>query len=420
MALEQVFESTLTLTKLRSSPLGKLLEGFCQWLVNGGFSHWTIRHHLAHLSHLNEYLKGETNTDKTRLSADDVDGFFKAYPSLCRSLGRVKEHLCRVRFSVNRFVEYLSQEGLYDPHEQSLVGRALSDSYLEWLRDYQHTAPGTLKLRRNYLGKFLAWLGPQPTEKDLSELTAERVEEFFITYSQQVSKASRRSMQSTLRTFFRFCFSKGYTQQHLDRAVPTLRTYKLSTVPRGLSEEQAQKVLQSVDRSTDVGRRDFAILQLLHTYGVRGGQVCALRLDEINWAENKILFKASKKGKDSLLPLTAEVGESLLDYLRRARPTCCSYPQVFLTSRAPYHPLNESKVVSEIVRRRICAVDIELASKGAHAFRHGFATRMVHQGHSLKAVADVLGHRHLTTTFIYSKVDCNSLRQVALEWPQEV
>jgi site-specific recombinase XerD len=82
--------------------------------------------------------------------------------------------------------------------------------------------------------------------------------------------------------------------------------------------------------------------------------------------------------------------------------------------------LNESSVVSEIVRRRISAADIELASKGAHAFRHGFATRMVHQGHSLKAVADVLGHRHLTTTFIYSKVDCNALRQVALEWPLEV
>jgi site-specific recombinase XerD len=388
--------------------------------MTGGFSRWTIRHHLAHLSHLNEHLKSETDTDKPRLSADDVDGFLEAYPSLCQSLGLLKEHVCRVRFSVNRFVEYLSQEGLYDPHEQPQVGRTLSDSYQEWLRDHQHAAPGTLELRSHYLGKFLTWLGPQPTEKDLSELTAERVEEFFIAYAQQMGQGARRSMQATLRTFFRFCFYKGYIQRYLDRAVPTLRTYKLSTVPRGLSEAQAQKVLQSVDRSTDAGRRDFAILQLLYSYGVRGGQVCALRLDEINWAENQILFRASKKGKDSLLPLTAEVGEGLFDYLREARPTCCSYPQVFLTCRAPYHPLGDSNVVSEVVRRRVIAAGIELDSKGAHAFRHCFATRMVQQGHSLKAVADVLGHRHLSTTFIYSKVDCNALRQVALEWPLEV
>jgi site-specific recombinase XerD len=420
MVFEQVFGRPSTLTKLRSKPLGKLLEEFCRWLLNGGFSLSAIREHFTHLSYLNEYLRDKAVTDETRLSGKDVREFLITCPSLCRGQRSPEKYLCRVRYSINRFVDYLSQEELFDPYEEPLVDQPLMDSYLKWLHDYQHTAPGTLKLRRNYLSKFLAWLGPQPTEKDLSELTAERVEEFFVTYSQQVSKASRQSMQSALRTFFRFCFHKGYIQQHLDRAVPTLRTYKLSTVPRGLSEEQAQKVLQSVDRSTDVGRRDFAILQLLYTFGVRGGQVCALRLDEINWAENQILFKASKKGKDSLLPLTVEVGEGLLDYLRMARPTCCSYPQVFLTARAPYHPLNQSKVVSEIVRRRISAADIELTSKGANAFRHSFATRMVDQGHSLKAVADVLGHRHLTTTFIYSKVDCNALRQVALDWPQEV
>jgi site-specific recombinase XerD len=93
---------------------------------------------------------------------------------------------------------------------------------------------------------------------------------------------------------------------------------------------------------------------------------------------------------------------------------------VFLTSRAPYHPLLHSNSLSAIIERRIRTAGIEIPSKGAHAFRHGFATRMLEQGQSLKAIADVLGHRHLGTTFIYTKVDFNALKQVALEWPQEV
>jgi integrase len=158
---------------------------------------------------------------------------------------------------------------------------------------------------------------------------------------------------------------------------------------------------------------------LLYTYGVRGGQVRALSLEDINWAQNQILFKASKNGKDSLLPLTDEVGKALLDYLQKSRPAF-SCPHVFLTSRAPYHPLPHSSSLSAIVDRRIRAAGIQIPSKGAHAFRHCFATRMLQKDHCLKAIADVLGHRHLGTTFIYTKVDFNALRQVALEWPQEV
>ena len=113
------------------------------------------------------------------------------------------------------------------------------------------------------------------------------------------------------------------------------------------------------------------------------------------------------------------MGEGLLDYLQNSRPPY-SYPHVFLTCRAPYHPLAHSTALSAIVERHIRTVGLELPRKGAHAFRHGFATRMLHQGHSLKAIADVLGHRHLSTTFIYTKVDFNALQQVGLAWPQEV
>jgi len=108
-----------------------------------------------------------------------------------------------------------------------------------------------------------------------------------------------------------------------------------------------------------------------------------------------------------------------LDYLQHGRPAC-SCPEVFLTSIAPYHCLSHSSTLSAIVQCRLCAADIDLPSTGAHAFRYAFATRMLRQGNGLKAIADVLGHRNLSTTFRYAKVDFNALKQVALEWPEEV
>ena len=419
MALQRAFECPRTLSRLRSGPLGKLLEGFSDWLLERGFRRGSVRRHLSNVSHLDEYLGGPTAAIRETVTAKDIEAFLKAYPSRCRNRGPLEKHLRCVRWSVNRFIEYLGQKGLFLPLLQQAIYQPLLDAYLDWMCRHQHAATGTLELRAHSVSHFLRWLGPESTPAGLARLSPERIEQFFVPYAQSMGRSARRSMQSALRTFLRFCLHQGYIRQPLDRAVPTLRTYKLATVPRGLTDGQAQQVLGCIDRNSDVGRRDYAIVQLLYTYGARGGQLRALELEDVNWAHNQILFKASKHGKESRLPLTLEVGESLLDYLRNSRPPC-SCQQVFLTCRAPYHPLPNPNSLSAIVERRIRAAGISIPSKGAHTFRHSFATRMLQQGHSLKAVADVLGHRHLATTFIYTKVDFNALKQVALDWPQEV
>jgi integrase/recombinase XerD len=419
MALEQVFECPATLARVRSGPLGTLLDGFCKWLLENGFGRGSVRRHLLILSHLNEHLGSSKALMRQSVTAEDLKDFFQTYPSRCRNRGPVEEHLRRVRHSVNRFAEYLRREGRFVALPTEASYQSLLDAYLEWMDRYQHAAPGTLELRAGSLTQFFQWLGSEATPQGLAKLNCQKVEQFFLTYARGIGRSGRRSMQSALRTFFRFCLHQGFIRQPLNRAVPTLRTYKLATVPRGLTNQQAEPILRGLNRKTPVGRRDYAILQLLYTYGVRGGQVRALRLEDIDWARNEILFKASKRGKHVQVPLTAEVGESLLDYLQNSRPAC-SCPEVFLTCRAPYHPLPNSNSLSAIVERRVRAAGIDIPSKGAHAFRHGFATRMLQQGHSLKAIADVLGHRHLGTTFLYTKVDFNTLKQVALPWPEEV
>jgi integrase/recombinase XerD len=417
MALERVFACPRTLRRFGRGPLKELLEGFCNWLLEQGFRRHTIRQHLFNLSYLNDHLNGGKREVRQSVSSREIARFFRAYPLQCRNRPAPEKHVCRMGYSINRFLDYLRHSGLLVSLPSPKIYQPLLDSYLQWMGHYQHAAYGTLQVRSHSIAQFLEWLGPQATPDGLSRLTAQRIEAVFLRYAPSMGRSARRSLQSALRTFLRFCWHQGYIGQPLDGAVPTLRTYKLATVPRGLSDSQAQTVLRCIRRNSHAGRRDYAILQMLYSYGVRGAQVRALRLEDIDWTQNQILFKAVKNGKDSRLPLISPVGESLLDYLQNARPPY-SYPQVFLTCRAPYHPLPCSTTLSAIVERHIRAAGIQLSGKGTHAFRHCFATRMLHQGHSLKAVADVLGHRHLSTTFIYTKVDFNALKQVALEWPQ--
>lgn len=419
MLLNNFVSCPQTREKLCNGPLANLTNGFCDWLNEQGFSHGTIYLHLLNISRLNDYLAQRDPYPLTTVSSLDIESFFNNYFLPCNNGAVSANHFRTIHYAVSRFIDYLKQQNCFIDKQQQPLFQPLLDAYLLWLRVHQHLAESSIKLRRLYIAHLLSWLGPQATVDGLSTLTSSQVETFFLTDSKKLQKAGRRSLQAALRTFFRFCFQQDYIKQRLDKAVPTLRTYQLASVPRAIDDEAARKVLCSIDQSTSVGKRDHAIIMLLYTLGLRAGQLAALRLQDINWAKAQILIKAAKNGKSTVLPLTKAVGDALFSYIRDARPdsTC---PEVFLTSRAPYRSLAHSRAIGQIVSSHIIQSDINSPTKGTHQFRHCFASRMVAQGHPLNAVADVLGHRSLSNTFIYTKVDFQTLKQVALEWPQEV
>src|SRR5208283_727516 len=113
MALEHVFECPSTLAKLRSAPLGTLLESFCKSLLERGFSRETTRTHFSNLSHLNQHLRRPRGRMRQTVTAVEIEGFFADYASRCRNRGPLEEHLRRVRYSVNRFADYLREEGRF-------------------------------------------------------------------------------------------------------------------------------------------------------------------------------------------------------------------------------------------------------------------------------------------------------------------
>jgi integrase/recombinase XerD len=152
-------------------------------------------------------------------------------------------------------------------------------------------------------------------------------------------------------------------------------------------------------------------LLLLAVYGLRSGEVWRLRLEDLDWQDEILTITHSKNGGGQQFPLTHIVGDAILRYLQKVRPRS-SHREVFLTIRAPIHPLT-SGALFELVNRRMKALQITILHHGPHALRHACATRLINRGLSLKEIADQLGHRNLETTRIYTKVDLPRLREVA-------
>jgi integrase/recombinase XerD len=151
--------------------------------------------------------------------------------------------------------------------------------------------------------------------------------------------------------------------------------------------------------------------------GLRSSEVVALELDDIDWVAGEIRV-VGKNGRRNHLPMPADVGEAIADYLRKSRPTNASR-RVFLRDKAPIRGLTGPSGLGSIIRRSLKRAGIDAPTMGAHQFRHGLASEMLRGGASLGEIGEVLGHRHVQTTAIYAKVDLNALRTLALPWPGE-
>ena len=420
MPLEDLFRSREALKRFRMAPLGAEMDRFNEWLLEQGYCRDVVRRRVWQLSHFNQYLRQRGLRASGEVDEDLAQQFVRQHLPRCRCSGGRRRQYRDVPRSVRSFFAYLSERGLLAPSPpQPSEPPSLLEEFLEYLKGERCLAQKTIGQHRRYLAPFLGDLGVDSDRQALAQLRPEQVQAGFARGIEGRGKSLRRRLQGILRNFFRYAHQQGYLERGLVQAVPPMRSYQLSHVPRGLSEEQAQKVLEGIDRTTPVGRRDFAILQLLYTYGVRGGQIRALRLQDIQWREKQIHFPAHKRGKPVRVPLTEEAGEALLEYLRQGRPPT-AYPEVFLTAKAPIHPLTQASTVSVLVASRLRQTGIQGSPKGSHAFRFAFATRMLSQGQSLKTIADLLGHRHINTSFLYTKVDLSQLQHLPLEWPEEV
>jgi integrase/recombinase XerD len=218
--------------------------------------------------------------------------------------------------------------------------------------------------------------------------------------------------------FLRYAHREGIVRGDLWKTVEWPQVYRLSDIPRSISWDDVGRVLAAVDRRTPCGKRDYAILLLLATYGLRSREVAALTLDDIDWRRERLAIPERKAGHSTAFPLSGSAGEALAGYLQHGRPAT-SDRHVFFRAMAPLRPIG-TDAISGCARRYLLKAGIDVPRPGSHTLRHSAVQRLVDADFSLKTIGDFVGHRSAASTEIYAKVAVESLRQVALGDGEEV
>jgi integrase/recombinase XerD len=330
-----------------------------------------------------------------------------------RRQDRVSDHYVR---RVRRFILFLTEAGVV---AAPLVPRTVTmdprvAAYQDTLRRHRGISEHTINRHGRMVMRLLSRLGPDPAAYD-----AAHVRQAIVAEVKNGSPAFVKTMTTALRGYLRFLAASGLCRCGLEYAVPTIPEWRLSALPRYLSPQDVQRVIDSCDLARPAGIRDRAILLLLARLGLRAGDVFSMRLDDIAWDEGTLRVRG-KGRRDVRLPLPQDAGDAVIEYLSRARPAGTE-DRVFLRSTAPYRPFRDSSVISTIVRLAIERAGIaKPPSRGANLLRHSAATGMLRAGASLESIATVLRHRSLNITAHYAKIDVAMLRQVAQPWPGDV
>jgi site-specific recombinase XerD len=318
---------------------------------------------------------------------------------------------------LHRFLAMLCQTGVVEQRQELSVQnprQKITDAFRRYLLQERGLSRATLQNYVPFIDQFLAERFRNQT-LNLSALRAADVTGFVQRHAHQFSPGRAKLLVTALRCFCRYLRHCGEIAVDLAGCVPAVPNWSRSTLPKFLPPGTVQRVLSRCDRQTPLGRRDYAILLLLARLGLRGGEVVALNLEDIDWESGQMTIRG-KGGRSAQMPLPTDVGEAIAAYLRDGRPRCSSR-RVFIRAKAPLGGFASSVAICFIVMQALRRAGVESARKGAHLFRHTLACDLLRQGCSLDEIGELLRHQSPNTTAIYAKVDLPALHSLALPWP---
>ncbi len=395
----------------RKGVLGAHVNTFMSVVSDLGYSPSTIQTQLKLLKSLMRWV------EENHVVASNIDeGITDRFLIESGRKGAVRRGDSR---TLHRFLDHLRIEGAIpypNPTFNDSPLTHLKSRYEDYLLKERGLSTVTGSRYWPYIQRFLLErFGNKPMR--FCELCPLDIDRFLLSHAHKRTPKAAQLMVSAMRSFLRFLFRYGVTKCDLSTAVPTVAAWRLSEVPKYIKPEEVESLLESCDRSSSVGRRNYSILLLIARLGLRAGEVVSLELDDINWRASELTIRGKGQFCDRL-PLPQNVGEALVIYLKNDRPKC-STRRVFLRTRAPYRGFRDSTTVSTIVRRTVEKSGLNTPSKGAHLLRHSLATGMLRKGASMAEIGELLRHRSPNSTEIYAKVDIEGLRSIVRIWPEK-
>jgi integrase/recombinase XerD len=299
--------------------------------------------------------------------------------------------------------------GWWEPVRPPIAFERDLDRFVTWMRDERGLTLCTIEQWRYRTATFLRWCNE--TGRTLEALDPEDIDAYFVTYgAQRWSRISAGHIARMLRVFLRHAASIGSCRAGLAESILSHRRYQLETLPYALDWSDVRRLIAAASGDTELDIRDRAIMLLLAVYGMRAGEVAALRREHIDREGGQLRIWRLKRSQPQIYPLVPSVAQALAKYTDVARPQV-THAEVFIRGQAPRTPLSVHGIY-DIVHRRLLALQVQAAHLGPHALRHSCATKMLADGMTLKEIGDHLGHRSTVSTMTYAKVDMDGLRQV--------
>ena len=417
--LEYWYKEKRTLVDFRRGPLGPHFDPFAAHLKAEGYSRAGGSDILGKCCQFNAFLIERGITNCKQVTEGLIEPFLKDYLANTRTTAISYSPRNLTLGCLKRLFRYLVDVGAVKPPKPVRVRKVydwLLLPYLQHLRTEYEFCEVTHARIRVQVGAFLDALGQKATRHRFKTLSPAAVESFLGRHLKDTPENLSR-LGSSLRRFFQYCFVRRYTSMDYSGLIPPVRRYRHAALPKGMEDSALQRMLAAIDRTTPNGARDYAIMILMMGYGLRGVSVAELLLDDLDWQHSRIRIRAQKGGKEVVVPLLESVGDALIGYLRH-RQSDTPFREVFLGIKAPHRPLY-GLMISQLVRKYMRKAGIVMAGGGVRTLRHSWAIRALANDTPIKAIADVLGHRNIDTTFIYAKADLKSLREVTMPWPEK-
>ena len=293
----------------------------------------------------------------------------------------------------------------------------LQNEYVDHLRNLGQKKK-SLKSKLSRTKQFLDFLNAEEVQ-EMSRLTNEHILRFLDFLKPRYSATARGNILYTVRDFLRYCAVEGIVPKELPKLIATFNTGLNEKMPSCYSKAEVARILQTVDRKTAKGKKEYVILILIAKLGLRASDIIRIELENIKWDADVIEFYQQKTGHFTQLPLTEDIRYALLDYLKYSRPQT-AFKNVFVRERAPLAPYEDSATIFSIVSKYIKKAGIETGAKhhGPHSLRHSMASSLLEEKTPLPVISAALGHSSTKNTSRYLRIDIGLLRSVALEVPR--
>jgi site-specific recombinase XerD len=295
------------------------------------------------------------------------------------------------------------------------IGSLIND-FLSYKRLEERLSINRIACYRRYLFRFLEYCHKknlhQVKEIDFHVLL------HFIGSLDDSRSAPVATIVSTLRGFMKYAFINKKLPIDYSSKMPKCKTSLQPKLPSTYSKSEIDRLIKSVDRSSGIGKRNYAIILIAARLGLRASDICRLTFKSLHWDTSTIKIKQVKTSKELELPLLGDVGNAIIDYLKYSRPES-EEPYVFLTARSPIEPLWSSNAVTHIVQRAFKNAKIDTRDRkfGPHSLRHSLSSRMLEQHTMLPVISEVLGHQNTESTRYYLRIDLASMKQCILDVP---